>query len=134
MEAADQLENPSSRLGTHRHEEIAHDRILREGLNCFRPLHGQLICLLSFARLYTCESIHLIHSPNPIILSTVDALGPLTHMAGAIDRVVLLTGEFFEHNRRKACLKHGLQGFFEIRVPATSADLAMAHGPVPSAL
>ena len=28
--------------GAHRHGEIAHDRILREGLICFRPRHGQL--------------------------------------------------------------------------------------------
>ena len=120
--------------GTHRHGEIAHGRILREGLNCFRPRHGQLVvCCHSHAFTRAnrfIKSTHLTHSSN----QRVDALGPLTHMAGAIDRVVLLTGEFFEHNRRKARFKHGLQGFFEIWVPATSADLAMAHGPVPSAL
>ena len=58
----------------------------------------------------------------------------LSHVASSIHGVVLLSGEFLEHNCRKACFKHGLMGFFEIRVPATGADLAMAHGPVPRAL
>jgi len=55
-------------------------------------------------------------------------------VAGSIHGVVLLSGEFFKHDRRQAGLKHGLQRFLQIGVPAPGADLTVAHCPVPGAL
>ena len=55
-------------------------------------------------------------------------------MTGAIDGVVLLAGELFKHDRWKSCLEHGLQGFLEVWISATGADLTMANSPVPGPL
>ena len=55
-------------------------------------------------------------------------------MAHPIDRVIVLTGEFFVDDGRQSGLEHRLQGFLEVGVPAAGAHLAVAHGPVPGAL
>ena len=51
--------------GTHRHGEIAHGRILKEGLNCFRPRHGQLSVVIRTP--LHVRTVHQINSPNPLI-------------------------------------------------------------------